>query len=303
MARACTAILNLQFNHCKFAAMTIETAGRELMVSLETIYDRREAAAIANLVMEKLTGQPRSVRVLRGTEPLENEMKQLFNRFRNELLNHRPVQYVLNEAWFCGLKFFVNESVLIPRPETEELVSWVQEEIGYPEGGSLLDIGTGSGCIAIALKRRIPALMVSACDISPAALEIASLNAMSNQTDISFCVLDILSPEVADQIPEMQYIVSNPPYIPFGDRGSLSPHVERYEPAEALFVPDGDPLLFYRAIAMAGNRKLMPGGKIFFEIHEDYAAPLSTFLSSDRFNVEIRKDILGKSRMAKLERL
>jgi release factor glutamine methyltransferase len=286
--------------------MNLQQAQQEMLSQLHTLYEDREAATITDWVMEKITGWKKLDRIIHKNMPLATEGVELFRQYTRELLAHRPVQYVLQEAWFAGLKFYVDESVLIPRPETEELVEWVEEEAGTgpsPQGPSILDVGTGSGCIAIALKRRLPGNPVYACDLSEAALAIAKRNAVSNQTDIQFLQLDFLDSSTWTSLPSMQVLVSNPPYIPVREKDSMAPHVVGFEPHLALFVPDQDPLVFYRALAHVGLKKLLPGGQIFAEIHEGLGAEVVREFKEAGFHpVLLKKDMQGKDRMIKATR-
>ena len=286
-----------------FAEMTLAFCNQTLMDSLIPLYGGTEAAAINRMVMEKLTGQQKSAWMLRRQDAMNEADSLLFNHWLMELRTGRPVQYVLEEAWFHGLPFFVDESVLIPRPETEELVDWVLASMDKTPDPVLLDIGTGSGCIAVSIRKKNPAATVLACDISEAALIVARKNAADLGTDIQFVQTDILSSEAAQEFPPLRYIVSNPPYIPESEKQSLDAHVRLFEPPGALFVPDADPLIFYKKITAFGEKKLSSGGLLFFEIHEDYASALQTFFADRPFNVNIKKDIFGKSRMAQLEKL
>jgi release factor glutamine methyltransferase len=226
----------------------------------------------------------------------------------------------LQEAWFCGMKFYVDEAVLIPRPETEELVEWVAEEAAryleksVPEAGvtaaggpplpfSLLDVGTGSGCIAIALHKKLSHISVHACDISEEALAIARLNAARLEAGIQFHQLDFLDRLQRETLPGVHFLVSNPPYIPLWDKKTMGPHVVDFEPHLALFVSSGDPLIFYRALAEWAKDHLKPGGALFAEIHEEFAGPiLQLFQEVDFQAVVLKQDLQGKDRMIKATR-
>lgn len=290
--------------------MDIRQAQRQLTTDLTPLYGSREAALIAGWVMEHLTGHSKIDRLIRATEPLPDHILRQYYIYRSELLAHRPVQYVLQESWFAGMRFYVDENVLIPRPETEELVQWAIETITpNPTGdhpsplspsGTLLDIGTGSGCIAITLSRKLPTLAIHACDISTGALHVAQKNAACLGADLTFHQLDFLDRQAWVGLPPIQWLVSNPPYIPQSERSAMAPHVTDAEPALALFVPDTDPLIFYRAIAEFSGRYLQPGGAVFVEIHEGMAGPVAdVFRSHGASAVEARKDLSGKDRMIK----
>jgi len=285
-------------------------AQRQLTTDLTPLYDSREAALIADWVLEHLTGLRRIARLTKPAEPLSDPILRQYYIYRSELLAHRPVQYVLHESWFAGLRFFVDENVLIPRPETEELVEWALGTIaasdatasaGSPTAsGALLDVGTGSGCIAITLARKLPSVPIHACDISTGALHIAQKNAAYLGAHISFRHLDFLDHQTWTSLPPIRWLVSNPPYIPANERSTMAPHVADAEPALALFVPDSDPLVFYYAIAEFARRRLMPGGAVLTEIHEGMAdAVMQLFKSAGATGIEIRKDLMGKDRMIK----
>jgi release factor glutamine methyltransferase len=197
--------------------------------------------------------------------------------------------------------------VLIPRPETEELVQWAVETIskmgqGAPGGNplSIVDVGTGSGCIAIALKKKLPSATVYACDISQGALEVASHNAELNQTDIRFIQMDFLDPDQRRQIPAFDCLISNPPYIPFKDRATMAAHVVGFEPSLALFVPDDRPLIFYEALGMALTENSIKRASLFAEIHEEQSEKVGrSLIEKGLAEIETRKDIQGKPRMIK----
>jgi release factor glutamine methyltransferase len=282
--------------------MTIGQAEKQLVSDLTAIYEQRESSAIADLVMEHISGYPKIDRIIHKMQILSIEKESLFQQFQGELMKHRPVQYVLGEAWFMGLRFHVNEQVLIPRPETEELVNWVVEEIrsGQTLSPRILDVGTGSGCIPVALGKQLPTADIHSCDISGEALGIARGNALKHGVSIDFMEGDFLDQTFRQQLPAIDCIVSNPPYIPVRDRHSMSRHVVNYEPSIALFVPDEDPLIFYRAIAGFAGKKLLPGGKIFAELHIEASEKAKQLFASEGFkDIEIKNDLHGNPRMIK----
>jgi release factor glutamine methyltransferase len=282
--------------------MTLKEAEQQLKHILKNAYEEREITSITALVIENITGQRRIDRLLNPIARFSENQQQLFSKYSAELSKLRPVQYVLNEAWFSSMKFYVDENVLIPRPETEELVEWIERE--GQTNATIIDIGTGCGCIAVSLKHKWPQSRVIACDISEKALGVARRNAASNGADLEFLQLDFLDRSDWLGIPEIQMIVSNPPYIPVNEKYSMASHVVGYEPSIALFVPDEDPLLFYRALAEFAIIKLKKGGKLFVEVHESLASQVKKLFSfSDLDHIEIRKDIQGKQRMIKATRL
>lgn len=278
--------------------MDCQEAQRQLTSDLTPLYGSREAALIADWVMEHLTGQKRLHRVTKGAESLTDAMLKQYDVCRCELLNHRPVQYVLHESWFAGRRFYVDENVLIPRPETEELVEWALETI--EPSGPLLDVGTGSGCIATTLKLKIPSLDTHACDISAGALGVAKRNAARLHSNITFHHLDFLDRNAWRSLPQLKWLVSNPPYIPLAERPTLARHVAGSEPGIALFVPDQDPLVFYHALAEFAARQLLPGGAVWVETHEARAHEVAeAFRTAGAVNVENRKDLMGRDRMVR----
>ncbi len=284
--------------------MTVQEAYKQLMYQLFELYDDREAANIADMVIEYITGFKRIDRLINKQFPLSIEQKDLLNNCTAQLLEHNPVQYVLHEAWFAGMQFYVDKNVLIPRPETEELVEWITKEVYSLEFEvySFLDIGTGSGCIPIVLKKKISSLEVHALDISAGALNVAKKNAALQKTEIVFHQLDILNKEEWKRLPKFDIIVSNPPYIKQSEANEMPENVLLHEPHIALFVPDEDGLLFYKAIAVFGLQHLNKNGKLFFEINEASGKEICLLLEEYGYtNIELKKDMQGKDRMAKAE--
>jgi release factor glutamine methyltransferase len=275
-------------------------AQRQLTTDLTPLYGSREAALIADWVMEHLTGRRKIDRLTKPADALPDPILRQYYIYRSELLAHRPVQYVLHESWFAGLRFYVDENVLIPRPETEELVDWAIQTVTPTPSGALLDVGTGSGCIPIAIARKIPALSIHACDISTGALHVAQKNAGYLGAHIAFHHLDFLDRQAWTSLPPIRWLISNPPYIPVNERSTMAPHVTGAEPALALFVPDTNPLVFYHALAEFARRLLIPGGAVLVEIHADRKeAVMELFRSAGAAAVEARKDLMGKDRMIK----
>lgn len=280
--------------------MTLQEATRYSTDQLKTIYDESEAAIISDWVMEYLTGIKKSSRIPHLKQPVPTEQITRLQTYLDRLLKHEPVQYVLNEAWFCGLKFYIDKHVLIPRPETEELVEWIITNCRFPvDQLRILDIGTGSGCIPIALKRRLGKAEVWSCDISKDALAVANRNAETLGVNVKFLELDFLNEEQRNSLPSFDIIVSNPPYIPIKDKAQMQPNVVNFEPATALFVPDNDPLVFYSAIADFAKDHLNVNGSVYTEIHEDLGQDVVDVFESKGFNAVIKKDMQGKDRMIK----
>ncbi len=279
--------------------MTIQQAHTSLAGELGRLYDEREARTITQMVMEYLTGLSRTDQLVRKMEVLTASQEASFTKMRTQLLASMPVQYVLGEAWFAGMRFLVNEFTLIPRPETEELVQWMVDTVreNAIQPGRLLDIGTGSGCIPITLAKQLPGWEISAIDISAGAIETAKENARILDARVAFSSMDILDTASQLQLPSYSIIVSNPPYVPLEEKNSMAKHVLDYEPHTALFVPDSDPLLFYRAIAAMALQKLEPGGWLFFEISDAQGLAVVSLLERMQFRVECRKDLMGRDRM------
>jgi release factor glutamine methyltransferase len=263
------------------------------------VYDEREAATIANWVIEKITNQTTSQRIIHKEKILfQHQIHQLKN-FSERLLQNEPVQYVLNEAWFAGMQLYVDENVLIPRPETEELVELILKELeNYPnENLSVLDIGTGSGCIAIALKKKNRRLNITAIDVSKNALQVAQKNAHDLDAAINFLHLDFLNEKAWKSLPQFNFIVSNPPYIRVSEREGMNKNVLEHEPYAALFVPDEDALLFYKKIALFAKQHLQPDGKVFVELNELRGIETKNMFIENGYTVTLLKDLQKKDRM------
>ena len=276
--------------------MTIESAKDQLIQQLSSLYDPREAAGITNMVLEHLTGMNRTDRMIHKNQSLTEIQKQELHRITTLLLNNKPIQYILEEAWFAGMKFIVNEHTLIPRPETEELVEWIKATAN-PEPQSILDIGTGSGCIPITLKKEFPLWQLSAIDISDDTLQVAKQNAISNNTSIDFICIDFLNEVSWSSLSEYHMIVSNPPYIKKSEINTMSANVVDHEPHIALFVPDDDALIFYRKIATFGHTHLKKNGKLFFEINQLLGEQVSSLLQQMGYTTILRKDLHRNDRM------
>jgi release factor glutamine methyltransferase len=205
-------------------------------------------------------------------------------------------------VWFAGMKLYVDENVLIPRPETEELVEWIVKTVASRKSqvASILDIGTGSGCIPVALKKKLLSVEVHALDISEEALNVAKRNAAIQQTEINFHLLNILDRNLWKQLPKFDIIVSNPPYVTQGEASSMQKNVLQYEPHLALFVDDEDAMKFYKAIAEFGLKHLNENGQLFFEINEMMSKQICDLLNQYRYlNIELKKDLQNKDRMIK----
>ena len=278
---------------------------QELWHQLAPVYGEGEAKAMARLVFEVRFGLTLSDICIGKDTQLSADSQAELAEILRRLLCHEPVQYVLGMADFCGRQFLVTPSVLIPRPETEELCQWVTAS-EMTQGGSrsesltILDVGTGSGCIAITLAAAIPASQVTAWDISEGALQVAQENARRNNVHVSFQQVDVLNVSSSLLLSPSSYtcIVSNPPYICNRECATMEANVLEHEPHQALFVPDDDPLLFYRAIAKLGQQTLIHDGWLYFEINPLFAGQLAQLLSSMSYrDIEIKTDQFGKQRM------
>lgn len=263
-----------------------------------TVYDSGEAKAIVRMVLDERFGLSAADVYCGKVTQLSSDEQAELEKIMLRLEQAEPVQYVLGWANFCNRQFSVAPGVLIPRPETEELCSWITEDVGNRLQPAILDIGTGSGCIAISLALDIKGSAVSAWDISTDALRIAKENAARLGADINIMKQDALTPpQDADR---WDVIVSNPPYICEKEKVEMERNVLDNEPAIALFVPDNDPLLFYRAIALYGTKALKPKGMLFFEINAAYAAETCNMLRQLWYvDVEARNDLFGKARMVR----
>jgi len=277
--------------------MTIADIIQRYKSTLIKVYDSAEARTIITLVLEKEL-QLNALRLeMNKYLLLTTHQQEILEKYLERLLNHEPVQYILGEADFMDMKFNVNPHVLIPRPETEDLVRWIIESVGQDFSGTILDIGTGSGCIAVALKKLLPNADVSACDICSNALYTATENALRNETEINFFRLDVLLEKLPSQY---DIIVSNPPYIPLNEKASLAKHVADFEPAQALFTPTSQAMIFYERIVLLATKHLNEKGKLFFETHTEKTTEVAALLQTNGFNnVEERKDVFEKNRMVK----
>lgn len=262
-------------------------------------YDQREARAVARMLIEEKFGLSFADIICGGVEALSEAGTQWLEAAVERLEQGEPIQYVLGWAWFCGLRFGVQPGVLIPRPETEWLVDTVCAGSSAQNARKwrVLDIGTGSGCIALSIKRRLPEAYVEAWDISPEALAIAADNARSLGLDVAFRQQDALN--LTPDADAWDVIVSNPPYICQRERADMSPNVLNHEPSTALFVPDTDPLLFYRAITRYAVGSLRSSGRLLFECNTLYAADTARMMADEGMNAtEVHDDCFDKPRFA-----
>lgn len=278
--------------------MRLNDIKQALKKQLADQYESVELGPILSILIEHVTGWDQVQQVIHKDNTISAAQELAFETAATALLAGRPIQYITGTTWFMGEPYNVNEQVLIPRPETEELVDWVIEYAAI-KGKALriLDIGTGSGCIAIALKKALPEAIVSGIDISTGAIKIAAANAAALKADIEWIALDILNTAFLPD--QYDVIVSNPPYIPMQEMKNMELQVTDHEPNIALFVPDEDPLLFYRTIARLAKLHLSTNGQLFFEIHYDQGDAMITLLDEMHFHAELRTDMFGKDRMVR----
>lgn len=263
---------------------------------LAGLYPKTEIKAFVRLILEHVFGLSYTDQVLQRRKKADEPLKKSVVEVVERLKAFEPIQYILGETEFFGMKLKVNPAVLIPRPETEELISWVLEQ-RTEENPAVLDVGTGSGCIALALKKSFNGAEVWAVDFSQQALQIARENGRKNSLDVNFFQADILSWENYEWR-NFSLIVSNPPYVRESEKGVMSDNVLKYEPETALFVPDSDPLLFYRRIAEFAQRHLEENGWLYFEINEAFGNETHRLLENAGFcSVETKHDLSGKARM------
>lgn len=267
---------------------------------LTTIYDNDELKNVIDLVLEHITKMPRMEQVKSKLAYLTCTQLESIDAITERLKRNEPVQYVLGEVWFAGRKFKVNKNVLIPRPETEELVNWVLKESQKPKVKSqnILDVGTGSGCIPITIKKKLPLARITAIDVCSEALFTATENAIEHDVEVDFILLDFLDEEKWAALGQFDSIVSNPPYVKQSEKDTMHVRVKEFEPDLALFVPDNDPLLFYRKLSDFSLKHLKPGGSLFVEINEALGdTVVDLFMSAGFKNIELKKDMQGKDRM------
>ena len=270
---------------------------QKFLNNLADFYPPKEILSLFFQSIQKVTGCSKSVLLANPDFSFSCEQENLLDTILTRLQSMEPIQYVLGECEFYGLTFCVNPSVLIPRPETEELVDWIISDYSG-QSGNLLDIGTGSGCIAIATGKSLKSFSISAIDISEPALAVARENAKKHNCHIQFIKADILNPDNIDFDDVFDVIVSNPPYVCEQEKHTMSRNVLGYEPHLALFVPNNDPLLFYKAIAAFGKKRLKAGGRLYLEINEAMGKDCVNLLGSLGYrDVVLRKDIFGRDRM------
>ena len=276
---------------------TVRESFQHFQLLIGATYDADEARSISQIVFKEVLGYDTIKLILNENELLPAPLFEQLDQIAFLINQHKPVQYILGFEEFMGIKFYVNESVLIPRPETEELVQWIVDDHKKQKNISIADIGTGSGCIAISLKKLMPHANVHAFDVSKAALDIAVKNAIHTQFEIHPHQLNILNEELPSRF---DVLVSNPPYVLESEKLQMRKNVLDYEPSLALFVPNDDPLLFYKRIVKIAEQQLNAMGVLYFEINESYANETQKLFSENTWHSpEIRNDIRGKARMLK----
>jgi len=284
--------------------MTIRQITNELHQQLTRQYPETEIESFAHILFRHYLGMtPAQVHLSRDSKPSAGTVKQIRYAI-DELKKYRPIQYILGETEFYGLQLELTPDVLIPRPETEELVDWVVHEYDKNAELAMVDIGTGSGCIAVALAANFPNANVWAIDVSEAALAVAKKNTLKNRVKVNFLLEDVQKDGLMGFEPaSLDAIVSNPPYIAPSEKEQLLPNVLEYEPHIALFTPENHPLVFFERIAAFGLKCLKRKGKIFFEINEAFPEKVTDILQKNHYsNITVRKDINGKWRMVAAER-
>ena len=258
-------------------------------------YDLPEREGLLRIILEETLGVSAITAMMHNDQEIPHEKTLELKAVCEQLAHNIPIQYIYQKASFFGLDLYVDERVLIPRQETEELVDWILTTYARQENLRILDIGTGSGAIAIALKKHLPRAKVTAMDISGEALQVARTNAKRNKAVIELIQQDIL--QVGDLAAYFDIIVSNPPYVREQEKQEIHPNVLEHEPALALFVPDDNPLLFYDKIATIATHNLAPQGRLFFEINQYLGDPMCQMLQQKGFYTELRKDLNGNDRM------
>lgn len=289
-----------------FVMITLKEFQQQFTKALSDLYPATEITSFLSIILEEYFHLQRIDLVMNPSfEISQGKLDKLYSVIER-LKQQEPIQYIIGKTEFFGLPFFVNEHVLIPRPETEELVAWILEEVEKPESNKIvasleiLDIGTGSGCIPVALKKQLPDAKVSAIDVSAHALEVAKNNAEINDVEIQFILKDILATHKLDR--KFDVIASNPPYVRTLEKVEIKSNVLDYEPELALFVEDDDPLLFYRKIASLAKDNLKENGVLFFEINQYLGQETVDLLKEIGFqHIQLKKDLFGNNRMIRAQ--
>jgi release factor glutamine methyltransferase len=298
--------------------MKLFEAEQYLKEELKAIYNEQEAASIASLAAEHITGFSKTKRVSRKQDQLSALQSEQLQSHLQRLKTGEPIQYITNKSWFCGMELYVDKNVLIPRPETEELVQWIIDDVKASGKDvfvrkpmeadettqlKVLDVGTGSGCIALALKKIMVKAEVWGCDVSEEALNVARRNGSTLNIRVDFQGLNFLDEAQQKLLPTVDIIVSNPPYVPLKDKEEMHTNVVDHEPHTALFVSNNDPLIFYKALAGFGKKRLYENGSIYMEIHEDLGQDVVALFKQNGYsNVELKKDMQKKDRMVRVRK-
>ena len=279
--------------------MTIKVLRLKFYDALNNLYCQSEIDVFFYSLMEYYFHKPKVDVYLNQDQKLDQTSEIIMINALNELTNHKPLQYITSQTEFYGLKFNLSESVLIPRPETEELVEWIIKDHIFKENEfKILDLGTGSGCISVSLARFLKKSRVYAVDLSDKALVKAHENAKLNNVEVIFEVCDILDENLPDYFKNFEVFVSNPPYVRNLEKNEMKQNVMHYEPHMALFVTDNDPLEFYRAILQIATKRLVSGGKLYFEINQYLGIEMMDLVMSFGFyDIELKKDSFGNDRM------
>ena len=264
---------------------------------LSGLYEAKEINNLLYILFEEYAGLKRAELAISNDLIITDPVKEKLETAVNHLKNYKPVQYIIGKAWFYGLELLVNENVLIPRPETEELVDWVIKRNIKKKNLKVVDIGTGSGCIAIAIKKYLPASFVTAIDVSGKALDVARKNAKQHDAEVTFLSIDILNEAMVKKLSKFDIIISNPPYVLESEKKVMKPNVLEYEPGSALFVDDDHALMFYEAIVSFAGNHLKRGGELYLEINEQRGAEVELLLEKKGLGeVVLREDMQGKER-------
>lgn len=270
---------------------------QKIKEELGSYYNEAEVTALTRIIATEILGIASATYYLKDSVTLTPTEEATLSGTIERLKRHEPIQYIQGYTEFCGLRFKVNRATLIPRPETSELVEWIAGD-HKGKAVNILDIGTGSGCIAVSLAHRLPLSNVTAWDISPEAIAIAIENSKEENTKVTFEIVDILTQHPTEGV--FDVIVSNPPYIKESEKSAMQPNVLDWEPHTALFVPNNDPLIFYRTIAQKAMTMLTTGGTLYFEINRAHGAETMNMLTDFGYkNIELRQDFAGNDRMIK----
>lgn len=296
--------------------MKLYEALQHIREQLEPLYGKGEASAMAAMIVEHHTGFGREASAANQQTSLDAATEADLEASLEKLLRHEPIQYIMNKAWFYGMELYVDHRVLIPRPETEELAHWIVNDLrsmgasvfrreateaDHTTSLKIVDIGTGSGCIALAIKKQMPAAEVWGFDKSEEALNVARRNGAALDIRVDFQGIDFLDEAQRKHVPVCDILVSNPPYIPASEQQGMAANVVAHEPHLALFVPDEDPLVFYQAIAAFAAQNLRRPGAVYVEMHEDLGSAVEAlFRSSGYTDIVLKKDMQGKERMLRV---